>query len=179
MQNKKALNFSLDSMDWEVGVSDNYFSTPLGLLSTPVKIEEIAEVEWTIIQDHLINVIPIDQLIQIKYWLKIPDIIREKIKIFSESIVPFGSKDLKDRYLIAYSIERHEEKYIGFIFESMLKSSKVCIYVYTQARIRTDKEAKIFLEDYLYEIYQRDVKKIQSEEYKMTLSEKILGFFKR
>lgn len=179
MQNKKAFNFSLDSMDWQVGVSDDYFSTPLGLLSKPLKIEQIAEVEWTIVQNYLINVVPIDQVIQIKYWLKIPDIIREKIKLSSESIVPFASKDLKDRYLIAYSVERSEEKYIGFIFESMLKSSKVCFYVYTQARIITDKEAKIFLEDYLYEIYQRDIKNIQPEEYKMTLSEKILGFFKR
>lgn len=179
MQKTKGINFTLDTMEWNGGVSDNYFDTPLGQLSNPLKLEEIAEVEWTIVQDNFISVIPIDQIIQIKYWLKIPDKIKEKIKTYSENIIPFSSKDLKDRYLIAYSGQIHDEKYIGFVFESMLKNSKVCFYVYTQAKIKTDKEAKVFLEDYIYEIYQRDIENIQPEEYKMKLSDKILDFFKR
>jgi hypothetical protein len=179
MKRTRGISFNLDSLEWYGGVSDNFSSTPLGMLSKPLKIEEIADVEWTIVQDNFIAVVPIDHIIQIKYWIKIPEKIREKIKSYSENIFPFTINDIKDRYLIAYSVQNEDDKFIGFIFESMLKSSKASLYVYTQSKIKTDKEAKIFLEDYLYEIYQRDINNIKPEEYKMTLSEKILDFFKK
>lgn len=178
MTKTKSLNFNLDKLEWTVGVSDIFEETPLGKLSKPLDIEKIAQVEWTEVNNNFIAIVPIDQSIQLRYWLKIPEKVREKVKKYSEDLSPFGVHEIKDRYLLGYSVENSKEKYIGFIFESVLKSSKAALYVYTQTKINSDKKAKVFLEDYLYEIYQRDINKIQPEEYKETISEKIKNLFK-
>lgn len=179
MSRTKGLDFNLDCLEWHGGVSDIFFETPLGILSKPLKIEEIAEVEWTIVGDNFITIVPIDQSIQLRYWLKVPEMIRIKIKNYSEEIFPFTGHDIKDRYLIAYSVESPEKKYIGFTFETLLKTSKAPLYVYTQAKINSEKEAKVFLEDYLYEIYQRDLNKIEPEDYKPSFFQKIKNIFSK
>ena len=177
----KKLKFKLDSLEWEGGVSDDFQQTPLGALSRPLKIEEIAEVEWTVVQDNFINITKISQDTQIKYWLKISEKTRTKIREYSEDIFPFQNKDITDRYLLAYSVEGINEKYIGFTFESMLKSSKASLYVYTQAKVTDDKEAKMFLNSYLEEIYNRDLEDIEAEEddEPIGLFGKLMSFFRK
>lgn len=177
MPKTRGLNFNLDNLEWYGGVSDTFFETPLGILSNPLNVEEIASVEWTIVGDNFITIVSIDQDVQLRYWLKVPELIRMKIKGYSEEIFPFGNKGIIDRYLIAYSVESPEAKYIGFTFETLLKTSKVPLYVYTQSKINSEKEAKIFLEDYLYEIYQRDINKIKPADYNPSFFEKLKGFF--
>lgn len=179
MAKTKGLNFNLDGLEWHGGVSDTFEETPLGILSKPLNINEIAEVEWTIVYDNFIYIMPIDQSIQVKYWLKIPEKTKEKIKKYSEKIFPFTDSDIQDRHLVAYSVESPEEKYIGFIFESMLKESKALLYVYTQTKIKSNKDARVYIEDYLYEIYQRDVDNIKPEESKTNFFEKIKSLFNR
>jgi len=150
--------FNLDSFCWISGVTDDFFLTPLGFLSTPLKIEEIAEVEWTIVFDNFIYIEPIDQETQINYWLRIPQKYRNKIKKIIELNFPFDEKKIKDRYLIAYSVENEKEKFIGFIFESILNDSKVSMYVFTQAKINTKDEAKEYLKKYLEKINKKEDK---------------------
>jgi len=161
-------------MEWEVGVSDNFEKTPLGILAQPLKIEQIAEVEWTIVFDNLITICPVEPSTQLKYWLKVPEKARNKIKKYSEEIFPVESKSIYDRFLLAYSVENHDDKYIGFTFESMLKESKVSLYVYTQAKINTAGEAKKFLESYLEEIHNLDLEKIKEDERKRNSLTKIV-----
>jgi hypothetical protein len=162
----RSVTFKLDSLEWEGGVSDNFERTPLGILSQPLNIEQIAEVEWTIVFDNFISINHVEPTTQLKYWLKVPEKIRNKIKKYSEEIFPFEGNSIQDRFLLAYSVESPDDKYIGFTFESMLKESKVSLYVYTQAKIHTEIEAKVFLEKYLEDIHDLSVEQIIEEEQK-------------
>ena len=78
-------------------------------------------------------------------------------------------------------IEGINEKYIGFTFESVLKSSKASLYVYTQAKLNHEKEAKMFLNTYLEEIYNRDIDEIESEEDNEStgIFSKFISFFRK
>jgi hypothetical protein len=145
----KSISFKMDSLEWTGGVSDTFSETPLGKLSKPLSIEDIAVVEWTIVDDNYITVLPIVQDTQIKYWLKIPEKFRDKIVSYTKDIFPFEKKDISDRFLLAYSVESSSKKYIGFTFESVLKASKASLYVFTQAEIKSDLSSKVFLEKYL------------------------------
>jgi hypothetical protein len=162
----RSVTFKLDSLEWEGGVSDTFEKTPLGVLSEPLNIEQIAEVEWTIVYENFISIFQVEPGTQLKYWLKVPEKIRNKIKKYSEEIFPFESNSISDRFLLAYSVENHDDKYIGFTFESMLKESKVSLYVYTQAKIHTGGEAKVFLENYLKGIHDLNIEQILEEEQK-------------
>lgn len=174
----KVITFKLDSFEWEGGVSDNFAETPLGILSKPLGIEQIAEVEWTIVFDNFISIHPINPDIQLKYWLKIPEKPRKKIRYLSETIFPFHDTNIYDRYLLAYSVENEKDKYIGFTFESMLSESKVGIYVYTQAKINCSVEAKDFLQKYLEELLNLDINSFESNEQNKSRLEKFLELFR-
>ncbi|GIW21234.1 MAG: hypothetical protein KatS3mg068_0241 [Candidatus Sericytochromatia bacterium] len=167
------INYYLDSCFWTSGVTDDFFLTPLGFLSTPLKIDEIADVEWTIVFDNFIYIQQIDQEIQLKYWLRIPEKYRNKIKKNIELNFPFDEKKIRDRYLIAYSVENEKEKFIGFIFESILDESKVPMYVFTQAKINTNIEAKEYLKQYLNKVNNNEL------EERKTIIKKIINIFSR
>lgn len=157
---KKDVCFCLDSLEWQGGVSDEFDKTPLGQLSKPLDIEQIAEVEWTIVYDNFITVFPIDPDTQLKFWLKLPEKAKNKIKKYSEEIFPFDKTRVVDRYLLAYTVEGLNDKYIGFTFESMLEQSKVCVYVYMQARVVCEEPVKEYLIDYLNEIDELNINDI-------------------
>lgn len=172
------ITFKIDSLEWEGGVTDKFSNTPLGILSSPLKIEQIADVEWTIVYDNFISIIPIDPYIQIKFWMTIPPKCRNKIKKLIEDFFPVEASKIYDRFLIAYSVEGLNEKYIGFTFESMLTDSKVTMYVYMQSRIYDEKSAKDFLEEYLDEVEQVDeIEIMKQEERSKNIIAKVKGFF--
>lgn len=176
----KSISFKLDSLDWTGGASDSFKETPLGKISSPLPIEEIAMVEWTIVDDNYITIVPVVRDTQIKYWLKLPEKAREKIIEYTQDLFPFEKKDITDRFLLAYSIEKDNKKSIGFIFESILMASKASLYVFTQADIESDLSAKDFLGNYINTIILLEKDKIESshEEEELTIIDKIFRFFK-
>lgn len=173
----KTIPFKLDSLDWIGGVSDTFSEIPLGSLSKPLPIEEIADVEWTIVEDNFIFISQVDPDTQLKYWFKLSERARQKIQEISHEFFPFEKKDISDRYLLSYSVEGLNDKYIGFTFESVLKNSKKSIYVYMQANINNkEEEAKTFLQKYLEDIEHEDD---EDDEEKEGLLSKIKSFFRR
>lgn len=177
----KNISFKLDSLEWVGGVSDDYTEIPLGIISHPLPIEDIAEVEWTIVEDNYIFISEVEPDTQLKYWFKLSEKVRCKIQEFSQDFFPFEKKDISDRYLIAYSVEGTTEKHIGFTFESVLKSSNKKIYVFMQAKLNeTEEDSKTFLQSYLNELNKLDFDEIEpceDDEIKEGLFSKIKKLF--
>ena len=84
-----------------------------------------------------------------------------KIKKLIEETFPFDETKLRDRFLIAYSVENLYEKFIGFTFESILSDSKVSMYVFMQSRVKTTLEAKVYLQEYLDKVDNFDPEQTQ------------------
>lgn len=175
---KKTLSFYLEHRDWLCGVADKFSFTPLGEAVNPLPIEEIGSVEWTIIKETFVSVSLIDPAIQIKFWMHLPENVRDKILRYSQLTVPFSGGRLQDRYLIAYTIETLTNKYFGFLFESMLSESKAGLYVFIQTDI-TDEElnpAK-FLQEYLKKMKNLSLDRLKGD--KKSRFAKLLAIFNR
>ena len=156
---KRSLDFRHDDLDWEGGVTEAFINTPLGVLADPLPIEEIAEVEWTIIVDNFVSISPIDPNTQLKLWFFMPDDIRHQIVKYTQEFLPFDRDIVQDRYLLSYTVETPETKVMGFIFESITPASKVPVYVYLQARLPNleELEPPKYLTEYLEKINQTEL----------------------
>ncbi len=182
MKSQKVITFQLDSLEWTGGVADNFANTPLGILSKPIGIERIAELEWTIMDENIITIFTVEPETQLKYWLKIPGNVRDKITKFTHDILPFENDKIFDRHLLGYSSENpiNGNKYIGFIFESILTELKIGLYVYMQAKINFNDEAKKFMENYIEEINSIDIKNLEQIEIrKESRFKKLLSLFRK